>query len=297
MVGLEPVPNLSPEINPLLAGRVRLGNAIQNGIEPPEELEHDVILKGKVHVLYAGAGMGKTLLALKLIKNAIERGENVIYLDTENMERIVSERLSALGVDPELVDRYLFYLPSPHMPGSKRAAAEYSDMLDKVKPSLIVFDSWINFLAGAGLSENENTDIAHWAVVYVHPARDRGTAVILLDHVPHDGSHARGATRKKDEADVVWRLRKTKHFDRDSVGEITLQLEKDREGWLPPSVTYSIGGTMDGFTCERSAGTFEPPAENGGLEKSHEGALEALHILGEATDKEWKKAASVGPFW
>jgi hypothetical protein len=288
--------NSNAETNPLLRSRVLLADAVRNGVDPPEELEEDVLLKGKVHICFGDAGSGKTMLALKFLVNAIERGETVLYLDTENMYRIVSERLEALGVDPDKLDEQLYYLPSPNMPGDTKAAAEYAAMLDEVKPSLIVFDSWINFLAGAGLSENENVDVAHWAVAYLHPARDRDIVVLVLDHIPHDGNHARGATRKKDEADVSWRIHKTKNFDRDTVGQITLTLVKDREGWLPATVTYSIGGTVDGFICERSAGTFEPDATNGGLKPSHEATLEALRILGETGAKEWKKAASVGPF-
>jgi hypothetical protein len=70
--------------NPLPAGRVRLGKAMENGVEPPEELEPEILLKGKVHQVFAAAGFGKTMLELWLAKRAIERGETVIYLDDEN---------------------------------------------------------------------------------------------------------------------------------------------------------------------------------------------------------------------
>ena len=195
--------------NPLLQGRVPLAPGIEEGIDPPEELEPSVLLTGKVHHIFAGAGEGKTMFSLGLVRNAIERDEAVAFFDTENGQRIVAERLGKMGVDTSKVDEYLYYIPSPTMPLTAEGAAVYEQMLDEVRPSLVIFDSWINFLAGSGCDENSNTDVARWCVTYTHPARNRGIAVVLLDHVPHDGKHARGATRKKDEVDVQWKLKKT----------------------------------------------------------------------------------------
>ena len=56
---------------------------------------------------------------------------------------------------------------------------------------------------------------------------------------------------------MQYRLVKTQPFDRATIGEIKLTLEKDREGWLPQSTTFSIGGGEKAFVFERSAGTVE----------------------------------------
>ncbi|MDP9477299.1 MAG: AAA family ATPase [Actinomycetota bacterium] len=280
--------------SPLLDGRVLLGKGMVEGIEPPEELEPGVLLKGKVHQLYSGPGSGKTMYALYLVARCIERGENVVFFDTENGQRIVSERLVLLGVDPGAVDEHLIYFPAPNLQLTAESRAAYEALLDEVGPDLIVFDSWINFLASAGLSENESVDIARWAVAFCHPARNRGVAVLLLDHVPHDNSHARGSTRKKDEVDVQWKLHNTKPFDRDSVGEIVLHREKDREGWLPPSVRYSVGGGKDGFVFSRSAGTIEENVE-GMLTDRQKKALDVLKVFAQkgVSYSEWQRASGL----
>ncbi len=180
------------------------------------------------------------------------------------------------------------------MPLTDATKAAYAAMLDQVRPDLVVFDSWINFLASAGMDENSSNDVAAWAVAFTHPARDRGIASLLLDHIPHEGGHARGSTRKKDEVDVMWRLHNTQPFDRDSVGEIVLHREKDREAWLPPSVRFSVGGGSAGFVFNRSAGTIEETA-TGDLTDRQRKALDALRGFGEkgARYGEWQRSSSL----
>lgn len=265
--------------NPLLESRVLLSEGMVHGIEPPEELEPGVLLKGKVHWLYAPGGAGKTMLMLWLVKRCIERGENVLLLDAENGRRIISERLELMGVDPAKVDDHLYYLSSPSLTIPDQPS--YLALLDEVEPALVVFDSLISFIAGAGCEENSNTDVAVWAGEFCHPARARDIAVLLIDHVPHDGAHARGATRKRDEADVQWKLNKTQEFDRESVGEIVLFREKDREAWLPPSVKFSVGGSSEGFIFARSEGTLHEPGPEDNLSANHEKALAHIRHRGD----------------
>jgi len=280
----------------LLARRVLLARDIDRGIEPPQELEPGVLLKGNVHQIFAAAGAGKTWVAHWLIVRCIERGERVLFLDMENGPRIVAERLEALKVDTSRLDELLFYLPSPDLSLASHLSASYAELLDTVKLDLVVFDSWINFLSAARLDENAAGDIASWANVYTRPARDRGITVVLLDHVPHAGTHARGSTRKKDEVDVQLRLSRTKPFSREKVGEIVLHCEKDREGWLPASTRFTIGSSGDGFVFRRSGtGTAREGSKGDALTDSQRKAFGALCSFGEqgVGFNEWLRAAGV----
>ena len=216
--------------------RVLLGEAIQRVIESPEELVEDILLKGKVHQIFAAPGLGKSWLALWLTMRLINQGKLVLYLNTENGPNIIAERLQALGADPEKLDKCLNYIPSPNLPITAEGSEAYMSLLEEVKPALVVFDSWVNFLSGAELDENVSSDIARWSVNFVRPARDREITVLLLDHVPKEKVNARGSGRKKEEMDVQWQLKSENFFDRNTIGEIKLIREKDREGWLPKSV-------------------------------------------------------------
>ena len=108
------------------------------------------------------------------------------------------------------------------------------------------------------------------------PAREREITALVLDHVPHDGDHAQGASRKRDEADVMWALRCPVPFDRDTVGRLTLRRDKDREAWLPERVGFSVGGARSGFVFRRSDGTIEEPNPEDGLTGCERRTFDAL---------------------
>src|SRR5919112_5618260 len=63
--------------NTLLDGRISLAQVINNGIEPPDELEPGVLLQGRAHAIFSGPGEGKTICQIGLIKRAIERGKKI----------------------------------------------------------------------------------------------------------------------------------------------------------------------------------------------------------------------------
>jgi len=270
--------------------RIDLGEPIASGMEPPDMLVPEEIYAGRVHCIYSAGGAGKTFKALQLIKKVIGQDKPVLLLDLENGVRIISDRLRDLGAEAEQVRRHLYYYPFPSMPLADDASAEFEDLLEEIKPVLVVVDSWINCLSAAGLDENSATDIAQWAEAYPQRARVRGIASLLLDHIPKEGGSARGSGRKLDYVDVMWELRNPQKFDRETVGRIDMHLRKDREGWLPKVLTFSVGAGEDGFVFKRSAGTVEPIDEDG-LSTSERATLEALKALGSmgAFDKEWRE--------
>ena len=269
--------------------RTMLDEVLINGVPTPEEFEPDVLLRGQAHQIYTGPGDGKTWVALWLIAQAIQRGQPVAYFDMENGRRIVTERLQDLGISA--ADKYLHYFDYPALDMSSQAKEEYISLLDDVAPELVVFDSWIGFLAAGALDENSPTHIELWANAYLHPAQLRDCTAVILDHVPHAAKRSRGATRKKDVVDVQWRLDKVNDFDRSALGYIQLTREKDRESWLPRHVGFSVGGTDNGFVMQRSEGAYELPGERVELQESAKAALEALSTFANgARYEEWRKS-------
>lgn len=272
--------------------RIDLGEPIESGVEEPDMLVPGELYAGRVHCIYSAGGTGKTFKALWLIKQVIEQDKPVLLLDLENGVRIISDRLRDLGAGADRVRKHLYYYPFPSMPLSDAASAEFEELLEEIKPALVVVDSWINCLAAAGLDENSSVDIALWAEAYPQRARVRGIASLLLDHVPKEGGSARGSGRKLDYVDAMWELRNPQKFDRNTVGRIDMHLKKDREGWLPKTLTFSVGGSKDGFVFSRSLGAFDVPDEDG-LTSKEKDTLEALKALGDAGahDSEWKSEA------
>jgi hypothetical protein len=280
-------------VNPLLAGRVDLGRVLRHGIQPPEELEPDVLLKGMIHHLFGPSESGKTIIALWIIKRRLEARQHVIVFDAENGTRTIAERLKQMGADPDLVGEHLVYLPFPSLTMDARLRRAYEEALDEIEPVLIVFDSWASFLAAAGFSENENSEIEHWDTAFTKIAKKRGITSLILDHVPHEHDRSRGGARKKEVADVQWFVKKTQDFNRDAVGEVLLISKKDREGWLPGSVKFSVGGSYGRLLCERSAGTIEEPDPATGLTANERKVLDTLcEEFGQrgARAGEWQRA-------
>ncbi|MDP9484716.1 MAG: AAA family ATPase [Actinomycetota bacterium] len=269
--------------------RSDLVGALERGVKPPEVLIEEVILAAKVHSIYSAGGTGKTFFAAYLSRKVLEKGGTVLYFDQENGLRIMAERAQNLGITPELANNFYHY-PFPTMPLDFEVVAIFEQLLDDLEPDLVVFDSWVNMLAMCGLDENSSVDIATWTEAYSQKARHRGVAVLILDHVPKEGGSARGSGRKLDYVDVQWELRNPQPFDRETVGRIDLHLRKDREGWLPRTLTYSVGGTENGFIFKRSLGGFEASDEAGLLKSDHTtfDALKGLGSMG-AFDKDWRE--------
>ena len=290
IVGKGPEPAEEPRRQKARFERIDLGEPIASGMEPPDMLVPEELYAGRVHCIYSAGGTGKTFKALSLIKQVIDQGRPVLLLDLENGVRIISDRLRDLGAEADQVRRHLYYFPFPSMPLTDDASAEFEELLEEIKPALVVVDSWINCLSAAGLDENSATDIAQWAEAYPQRARVRGIAALLLDHVPKEGGSARGSGRKLDYVDVMWELRNPQKFDRETVGRIDMHLRKDREGWLPKVLTFSVGAGEHGFIFKQSAGTVEPIDEEG-LSASERATLEALRALGStgAPDKDWRE--------
>ena len=213
----------------------------------------------------------------------IARGEKVVYVDKENGPRIMRQRLELMGVDPAARDKLIRYAPFPTAGLDIPTVEAWEAMLDRERPALVVFDSWVGFLAACGMDENSAVDIAAWSEAYAAPARSRGIAVLILDHVPKaDSRSARGSGRKLDYVDVQYEQTATP-FDRQTVGLITLKKRKDREACLPGSQAFRVGGTpggVDGMRLTQPGFVFEsvdaPHDPTDGMGASERATLAAL---------------------
>jgi hypothetical protein len=264
--------------NSLLTERVDLREAIEHGVEAPPELEPGIVLAGLTHMIYGPSSSGKTWILLYLIVRLLEADRRVVYFDSENGKRIIAERLSELGVDPAKLEN-LYYFPFPSLHADEKGRERYVDLLGEVEPDLVAFDATVNFLASCGLEENSNDDFVKWSTHYTRPARERNIAVLLLDHTPHEGGHARGASRKRDEVDVMWAAKCPVPFDRETTETVILRREKDREGWLPKSVVFNIGGTDEHghIVCARTERPVIEVEDDRGLTASARRVLDVLH--------------------
>lgn len=176
------------------------------------------------------------------------------------------------------------------MPVTEKARRNFASRIEEYEPSLIIFDSWINFLEEARLDENVSNDISRWSKIYIHPARERNVTVVILDHVPKEGTGARGSGRKKEEVDVQWELRGDS-FGKDKKAKLVLKKHKDRRSSLKENVEFRIGGSGENFVFDR----LDIP--NSGLTGQSKVVYDALaknFAEGGAKAGEWHKASGTG---
>lgn len=265
-------PAWKPKVTKGLRGRILLGELLRGGIEPTPQLVNELVYEGRIHAIASAPGTGKTMLALYLAHEVVKAGSTVIYLDAENGPKLMAERLSDLGADLDQLDAGFHYYSGSDLDLSAESLEDLAETVEHESPGMVVFDSFADFLAVAGLEENSNSDCTLWMAKVAQPLKDAGVAVLVLDHVPKaNGKGPRGASSKVAKLDVLWNLEVTLGYDRERTGQITLKAGKDREAWLPRMVQFSVGGGV----FARSAGTVEQGGEDG-LTGSQRTALAAL---------------------
>jgi hypothetical protein len=212
-----------------------------------------LFLAGKYHEFVGAMGSGKSLLLLGLIvTEAFPRDIRVAYLDEENGPEEITRRLRDLGASREDVSDHFLYLP-----GVMPAIAEASEAVPAIAAldvGLAVFDSLADFYVAADLDELSNKDATLWSKAYPEAlAHDFGIATVGIDHTGHaDQGRARGATAKGAKADATWMVEVEQEFDKRSTGRVRLRRgRKNRQGVLPESHMFQIGGTRAGETVFR----------------------------------------------
>lgn len=226
------------------------GEIMLNGVEIEQQLLRGLILMGKAHLFFGQNDSGKSWIAKWIAKEAMDRGLRVIYFDYENTALTFAIRQTILGVRPEQATNLLKYAFAPPLTMDKESTQNFVRILDAVNPDLIIWDSWAGALGSCGMSEDSNDDVQHWASKYIAPAKARDISTIILDHTGHENTdRPRGARRKMDEMDIMWKVHKKQHFNSGKRGKVELTNKKDRLSSLLPKIVFDeIGGTP--FRCE-----------------------------------------------
>lgn len=269
-----------------LDGWTDLDAVAAGGIKPTPQLVPGELYAGRVHLVHSKPGVGKTLWALLKSKELLNADQTVMYLDAENGPSMIVPRGKALGIRSF---KNFKYNPSPEPNLSPQWVADFLHDVGRMKPDVVFIDSFADFLAGCGLDENSSMDVTRFYGEVLKPVRDQGVAVVILDHEPWESrGHARGSTAKLAKMDVEWEMRQTQFFNQNLVGELTLNLKKDRTAEFEHrTIKYSVGGP--GLKFERSDGSV---TDEGALlaTRAVRKTAEALKGFGStgATDSEWR---------
>lgn len=212
----------------------------------PARVAGGLAYAGCLHSLDGQPESGKTTLGLHAVALELRAGHTVVVLDEESGPEQTAERLRAFGLDAGDLVR-LTYCAYPGLRWTPEQVDDLCEMLDEIRPTLLLVDSSSAFLAAMGAEENDNSAVgSFYQRVLLRAARTTGTAVLVIDHPGRGGDsrYSRGASVKLGLVDVAYKLDRRKPFTRESDGLLRLSVAKDRRGWLvrDHDITVHTGG-------------------------------------------------------
>lgn len=222
-----------------------------------------LLQRGTVTLVSAKGGAGKSLLTLALCVRLAAGGggpllawdlpaEKVptvlldaecgaIRLDRRMRELVMGGELTAEAVDRATPDFY------PHTAEalSKRGVilGRLEELLDRTPDvKVVVIDPLRSFLPDSVEDENANLAIGRVIDDLVGLAKRRNVAVLILDHDSKDGRAARGASAKRDAAEIVWHLTAP---DEDDPAYLECRPDKRRDPGGPDRFAWRKAGYQD----------------------------------------------------
>lgn len=264
----------------------------------PTLLRH--LYQGRLTVLQSEPGVGKSWVAAWSSLEVIELGLAVIYIDEEGGPDVITERLHALGADPDVVDRLFHYYAFEGRAWGEEDLLALDIVIAEAAASsdeglgMAVLDSLPDFLEAANMDEDKARDITRFIRGVIGRFRDAGAASLLLDHLvkpPTSGSqkksrYGRGSGAKLAKADATLLLETATEFDTANSGQLRLWKTKDRRGKLSvpvlskPALLLDIKVAQGSVRISEAAGGEAEMAEWDGPTACMEKVVEVLDTVG-----------------
>lgn len=185
----------------------------------PQYLCKPLVEVGRVTALYSSAKVGKSLIVLEIaagiatgrpvLGNPARPSTRVLYVDLENSEEDIRERLADMGYGPDDLGD-LRYLSFPNLPAldSPKGGADLLAVAQLHAAQLVVIDTVSRVVVGEEISSDTFRALYRHAMM---PLKASGITVLRLDHAGKDVQKGqRGSSGKNDDVDAVWALSRSK---------------------------------------------------------------------------------------
>lgn len=215
------------DIGPVLRGEVKE--------TPPEFLEftdgEPLFYAGKVNGIIGESESGKTWIALEAVKQALGCDKRVLYIDFEDTDHGIVNRLRSLGV----TDFDNFAYMSPDEGFGTLAKIDLANALQDFAPHMAILDGFNAAMNVLGLDINSNNDATTFSQLLLKPVAATGVCLIYVDHVPKSkdarGKGGIGAQAKRAmTTGCTVAVTVMNPFGRGNVGRLALSVDKDRAG-------------------------------------------------------------------
>lgn len=199
--------------------------------EPPTWAIEPIIEPGQFGSVYGPREVGKSLLVLDWVCQLAraDQRRKILYLDHENPPGEIIKRVRAMGYTADdLVTLTYAHFPPIRALDTEAGAAAFIDLVTKLRPSVVILDTWSKFIDGDEASPTTHTRAYNLAIV---PVRAEGVTVLAIDHAGKDVNRGpRGGSSKGDNVDVEWLLTAK------TGGRLRLERKKSRTGRGPDLV-------------------------------------------------------------
>jgi hypothetical protein len=147
---------------------------------------------GTVNSIIGESESGKTWLALLAVKQELDKGNSVIFLDFEDSAARVAKRLLAMEVkQAAIIERFIYISPDGRFTRTDEAELLSYGVQEC---AVVVLDGVTEALAAHGLNGHKEEDVAEFYEWLPKWLARQGPAVVLIDHVPKtNASQVKGA--------------------------------------------------------------------------------------------------------
>lgn len=171
-----------------------------------EWLVDGIFARGDYWSLFGPAGVGKSLLALDWSLQAARKGYRVLYLDKENPEHMIEDRLKAMGATAEDV-LTLAVVPFCDVRdlATQDGADDLLQLVEGHRSDLIVLDTISKFSQSGQATQSDR-----WQKIYniaLSPLLKREIAIGQIDHTGlSDSTRERDSSAKRDNVSLAFAL-------------------------------------------------------------------------------------------
>jgi hypothetical protein len=205
---------------------------------------NDLLKRAAAHMIFGSRESGKTFVMLLVAIAAANAGERVLYLDLENGEPEMRERVEAILDATDW--------PNPLESGALRIVS-YPTLSRSWKPedwaealsawTVVVLDPLRDVLEAHGLEEKDG--FAALVGTRIAPLRARGITVVVGANVGHEHKERpRGDSRQEDALPQVYRCVLVEEFNHVLVGRVRLVCRRSRYGDTGREWEARIGGEV-----------------------------------------------------
>lgn len=153
---------------------------VTTGVDGLDEIVQGGFPEGSVTMLTGGPGTGKTTFSTQFVYEGLKKGQNCMYISTEERPSEVKGDAAQFGID---LDKYTSHFRIPYIVPSDDIMDEITKMVTEGDHDRIVLDSLSVLAMFWGEDENIRMNIKD----LINQFRKSGATVLITAELPSDG--------------------------------------------------------------------------------------------------------------